>query len=180
MSTLRIVTGHDAAGLAELQTIGAPPGAEPFTHTPGFAVARVWHTRQTPVIEPAPRDEAAARASVLPEPGETMALMVTFPPDAALAAATIDPQQAAAEFAARVPGLAEAFERDGSGYHTTDTIDYGVVIEGEMLLDLGNGRERRLNPGDVVVQAGTRHAWRNPGDRAARMFFVLIGARRRA
>lgn len=110
MSTLRIVTGHDAAGLAELQTIGAPPGAEPFTHTPGFAVARVWHTRQTPVIEPAPRDEAATRASVAARPGETMALMVTFPPDAALAAAAIDPQQAAAEFAARVPGLAEAFE----------------------------------------------------------------------
>ncbi len=73
MSTLRIVTGHDAAGLAELQTIGAPPGAEPFTHTPGCAVARVRHTRQTPVIEPAPRDEAATRASVLPEPGEAMA-----------------------------------------------------------------------------------------------------------
>ena len=113
MSTLRIVTGHDAAGLAELQTIGAPPGAEPFTHTPGFAVARVWHTRQTPVIEPAPRDEAATRASVLPEPGETTALVVTFPPDAALAAAAIDPQQAAAEFAARVPGLAEAVRFPG-------------------------------------------------------------------
>jgi len=180
MSTLRIVTGHDAAGLAELQTIGAPPGAEPFTHTPGFAVARVWHTRQTPVIEPAPRDEAATRASVLPEPGETMALMVTFPPDAALAAAAIDPQQAAAEFAARVPGLAEAFERDGSGYHTTDTIlTYAALRDGMDRVAASLQRDG-LGPGDVVVQAGTRHAWRNPGDRAARMFFVLIGARRRA
>lgn len=180
MSTLRIVTGHDAAGLAELKHVGVPPGSDPFTHTPGFAVSRVWHTRQAPLLEPTPQDEAATRSSVLPGLGETMALMVTFPPDAQLAGANIDPQQAAEEFCARVPGLAETFEQDGSGYHTTHTLDYGVVIEGEMLLDLGNGREQRLSQGDVVVQVGTRHAWRNPGNRPARMFFVLIGAQRSA
>lgn len=177
MSTNRIVTGHDAAGLAELKQVGVSAGSEPFIHTPGFAVSRIWHTRQAPLIEPTPQDEAATLGSVLPGLGETMALMVTFPPDAQLAEASIDPQKAAEEFCARVPGLAEAFELDGSGYHTTQTIDYGVIVEGEMLLDLGNGREQPLRQGDVVVQVGTRHAWRNRSNRPARMFFVLIGAK---
>ncbi len=180
MSANRIVTGHDAAGLAELKLVGVPVGSEPFTHTPGFVVSRVWHTCQAPLIEPTPRDEASTLRSVLPGLGETMALMVTFPPDAQLAGADIDPQKAAEEFCQRIPGLAETFEMDGSGYHTTQTIDYGVVVEGEMLLDLGNGREQPLRPGDVVVQVGTRHAWRNRSNRPARMFFVLIGAKRPA
>lgn len=178
MSVNRIVTGHDSSGLAELKTVGSPPGTSPFVHSPGFSVARVWHTPAAPVIEAEPRDDAAVLASVLPECGGTTALMVTFPPDDSLSGPGYDPQQAAAEFGARLPGLAETFEPDGSGYHTTSTIDYGVVIEGEVFLDLGNGRGRQLHQGDVVVQVGTRHAWRNRSPNPVRMFFVLIGATR--
>lgn len=178
MNMTRIVTGHDPSGQADLKIIGAPHNSGPFEHTPGFSASCLWRTSPAPVIEPMPQDEASVLRSVLPECGGTSALMVTFPPDNQVTNPDFDPQKAAAEFGERLPGLAESFEADGSGYHTTNTIDYGVVVEGEIVLDLGNGRERPLRQGDMVVQVGTRHAWRNRSDRPARMFFVLIGAQR--
>jgi quercetin dioxygenase-like cupin family protein len=69
------------------------------------------------------------------------------------------------------PGLSGAF-------HTTDTIDYGVVLQGEIVLDLGEGREEVLRAGTCIVQRGTRHAWRNDGAEPAVAAFVVIGARR--
>jgi len=59
--------------------------------------------------------------------------------------------------------------------HTTPTVDYGIVLQGEIVLELDAGHRTRLSAGDVVIQNGTRHAWRNLGDRAATVAFVLIG-----
>lgn len=177
MNLTRIVTGHDQSGQADFKIIGKPHNSDPFEHTPGFSGACIWRTSPAPAIEPTPRDETSVLRSVLPECGGTSALMVTFPPDDQVMNPDFNPQKAAMEFGERLPGLAESFEPDGSGYHATNTIDYGVVVEGEIVLDLGNGRERSLRQGDVVVQVGTRHAWRNRSTRPARMFFVLIGAK---
>lgn len=75
-------------------------------------------------------------------------------------------------FVVRLPaGLSGAF-------HTTDTIDYGVVIEGEIVLDLGDGRREVLRAGSCIVQRGTSHAWRNETTAPALVAFVVIGARR--
>ncbi|MEU6548978.1 cupin domain-containing protein [Streptomyces sp. NPDC046915] len=60
--------------------------------------------------------------------------------------------------------------------HTTPTVDYGIVIEGEIVLELDGGRLTPLTAGDIVIQNGTRHAWRNHSDRPATMAFVLVGA----
>ena len=78
-----------------------------------------------------------------------------------------------------VPGLAECFESDNPGMHTTDTIDYGIVLDGEIWLELDDGQTQHLRKLDVVVQNGTRHAWRNRSGRVTLMAFVLIGACRR-
>jgi quercetin dioxygenase-like cupin family protein len=59
--------------------------------------------------------------------------------------------------------------------HTTATIDYGIILEGEMWLELDNGESRLVKAGDIVVQNGTRHAWRNKSDRVVRALFVMIG-----
>ncbi|KAK4672005.1 hypothetical protein QC764_610670 [Podospora pseudoanserina] len=62
-------------------------------------------------------------------------------------------------------------------FHRTETIDFGVVIEGEMELTLDGGEKRRLKKGDVVVQRGTMHAWENKSDTVwARVVFFLVGA----
>jgi quercetin dioxygenase-like cupin family protein len=62
--------------------------------------------------------------------------------------------------------------------HTTDTLDYGVVLRGEIILDLGAGHQELLRAGTCVVQRGTPHAWRNDGIEPAVAAFVVIGARR--
>ncbi|MBM3558643.1 MAG: cupin domain-containing protein [Alphaproteobacteria bacterium] len=58
--------------------------------------------------------------------------------------------------------------------HRTDTVDYGIVLDGEvwMVLDVG---ETLLRAGDVVVQRGTNHAWQNRSGRPARMAFINLG-----
>ena len=61
-----------------------------------------------------------------------------------------------------------------SPMHRTETLDVGVVLEGETWLLLDDGSETRMGPGDVVVQRGTNHAWANRSDRPVRMLFVLI------
>jgi quercetin dioxygenase-like cupin family protein len=61
-----------------------------------------------------------------------------------------------------------------SPMHRTETLDVGVVIEGETWLLLDDGSETRVGPGDAVVQRGTNHAWENRSDHPVRMLFVLI------
>ena len=60
--------------------------------------------------------------------------------------------------------------------HRTRTVDYGIVLEGEVVLVLDDGAETVLRAGDVVVQRGTDHRWENRGPHAARMVFVLVDA----
>jgi quercetin dioxygenase-like cupin family protein len=61
-----------------------------------------------------------------------------------------------------------------SPMHRTETVDVGVVLEGETWLLLDDGSETLCRPGDAVVQRGTNHAWENRSDRPVRMLFVLI------
>ncbi|WP_396932466.1 cupin domain-containing protein [Mycolicibacterium sp.] len=111
----------------------------------------------------------------------TRFLVVHFAPDSS-AATGADGSTAATDVAAEMerlqPGLSHVFEPDSPGMHTTDTVDYGVCVEGELWLQLDDGAAERITPGTVVVQRGTRHAWRNRGDETATMIFVLVGARR--
>ena len=58
------------------------------------------------------------------------------------------------------PGLIGAYEPDNPGFHTTDSVDYGVCLSGEIHLELDDGEMREITPGTIVVQLGGRHAWR--------------------
>lgn len=176
MKTRRIVTGHDTGGLSRIVSDGPAPGAEAFVHSPGFHAALLWQTAAQPHL--GADTQATDGASVLPEVGGTSAMLVTFPPQDQPLPANFDPAAAAAEICERLPGLGELFEADNPGFHRTDSIDYGVLLEGELCLELDEGQSTRLQPGDVVVQMGTRHAWRNTGNTPARMLFVMLGARR--
>ena len=60
--------------------------------------------------------------------------------------------------------------------HTTKSIDYAVLLEGEIWLELDDGVTTHLQPGDIVIQGAARHAWRNKGALPAKLLFVLIGA----
>lgn len=64
-----------------------------------------------------------------------------------------------------------------SPMHRTRSIDYGIVLEGELTMELDGGSVTRLKTGDVVVQRGTNHLWHNLSGKPCRMAFVLIDAK---
>ena len=90
----------------------------------------------------------------------------------------VDAAAALDELERRMPGAMAVNEPDAPGMHTTDSIDYVLVVAGEATLELDDGAQTVLRAGDVVVQNGTRHAWRNHGTEPATIVGVAIGADR--
>jgi mannose-6-phosphate isomerase-like protein (cupin superfamily) len=179
MKIRRVVTGNDAQGNSVFVSDGDAPRAHSFGHFPGHAAAQVWSTDASPALPHGGVDPTLARGSLLPPAGGNSLLLVDFPPDAVMGGAA-DPAAAFADLAAALPGLMETFEPAAPGMHTTDTVDYAIVLDGEIWLELDNGAVKLVKAGDVVVQNGTRHAWRNRGERVVRVAFMMTGASRRA
>ena len=63
-----------------------------------------------------------------------------------------------------------------SPMHRTQTLDFGVVLEGQINLELDDGAVKSVRAGEVVVQRGTMHAWENVTDKPCRIAFVLVAA----
>jgi mannose-6-phosphate isomerase-like protein (cupin superfamily) len=170
----RVVTGHDLQGKSIVASNGPLPTVLEIQAIPGTVFHEVWETHATP----APLDNAADPTIgplKLPPPRQgTRMRFVDIPPDTA-------------EFLAQgATRMHDAFTQAGDAsastvgpdsphplMHRTESIDYGVVIEGEMTLVLDDS-EVLLRPGSVVVQRGTNHAWANRSGRPCRMLFVLI------
>jgi mannose-6-phosphate isomerase-like protein (cupin superfamily) len=179
MQVRRVVTGHNSNGKSVFIADGPAPRARVGVHHPGFAEALLWSTAQTPVVPADGKDPTPAVTSFMAEPGGTRFLMVTFPPDAVMASPGFDGAKAFEEHLKGTPGIAERMEPDNPGMHTTDTVDYVIVLDGEVWLELDDGKEVLLKKHDVVIQNGTRHAWRNRSDRGVTLAAVLVGAQRR-
>ena len=175
MKIRRIVTGHDEHGNSVFVSDDYAPRAKSFASIPGHAMAQLWTTAANPVSTEQVSDPTLSYASLIPPQGGTSLAMFDFPPDTIMQN-PIGGAQAFEELGAALPGLIETFEPEHPGMHTTATIDYGIILEGEMWLELDNGETRLVKAGDIVIQNGTRHAWRNKSDRIARAVFVMIGA----
>jgi quercetin dioxygenase-like cupin family protein len=63
-----------------------------------------------------------------------------------------------------------------SPMHRTNSIDYGIVLEGEIELELDDGVKKTVRQGGIIVQRGTNHLWRNTTDKVCRIAFILIEA----
>ena len=179
MKVRRVVVSNGAGGKSQVQSDGVAPRAVEYRSVPGFASALLWSTPAAAKVGAAvPVSDPTPEVNFVPGPGETRLMTVTFPPDSVMMRADFDPAAFGAEFAQNAPGLAERFEMDAPGMHTTDSIDYDVVLDGEITLELDGGKEVVLRRHDVCVQHGTRHAWRNKTDKPATLLFVLVGAAR--
>ena len=153
---------------------GPAPRTHDFRHVPGMSATMIWATAPGQPADAA--DPTQGLASQLPAPGGTCFVIVRFPPDAVLGG--VDPVAVAVEHQLASPGLAERFEPGNPGMHATDSVDYVLVLDGTIWLDLDDGKPIRLGPGDTVVQNATRHAWRNLGDVPATLAVVHVGVTR--
>src|SRR5882724_5328024 len=170
----RIVTGHEN----EKSIIQSDERLEAyrFNTVPGYEHTLIWVNPTTPDLREEQRFDHYP-ISVVPGPGGTSLHFVTFPPGSVFADPSFDGEAAQQEALVRLRGLADHFEKEDPGMHRTNTVDYAVVYDGEMWLELDDGETLHLNRGDVVVQNGTRHAWRNEGNKPVTMLFFLNGAR---
>ncbi|GAA2277464.1 cupin domain-containing protein [Streptomyces hawaiiensis] len=170
----RVVTGHDGSGRSIVVSDGPVPRSREFASLPGWVSRLPWATEPGEKATRAGEDPTPDITSLLPAPGGTRFIVLTFPPESAFADPAFDPAAFDREQRADSPGIAELIEPDGM--HATPTVDYGIVLQGEIVLELDDGHCTSLSAGDVVIQNGTRHAWRNRSDQPATMAFVLIGA----
>lgn len=142
----RVVTGHGTGNLAKV-ILDAPAANAKFPG-PGIVSTMIWCTDRAPAIIPAGEDAEDMGARILgtsPPPQGSRFAVIDFPPG------------------------------NKAHMHRTETIDYVIVMEGEIDMDMDESTVT-LKAGDVMVQRGTNHAWANRGDKRARVAFVLIDA----
>ncbi|WP_175037844.1 cupin domain-containing protein [Burkholderia contaminans] len=170
----RVVTGHDADGRAIVASDGALPIVMEIAAIPGTVFHEVWCTSASPAPLDNGPDPTAGPLMLQPPKHGTRLRFVDIPPDTP------------AFLAHGAGSMHDAFSQIGDAgastvradsphplMHRTESIDYGVVIEGDMTLVLDDA-EVALAPGSVVIQRGTNHAWANRSGRPCRMLFVLI------
>ena len=170
----RVVTGN-VKGKSVVHS-DEPLLAYEFNSVPGYEHTLIWVNPATPDLSKEQKVDGYPD-SVVPGPGGTSLHFVTFPPDSVFADPSFDAHAAQKEALVRLRGLADHFEKEDPGMHKTNTVDYSVVYDGEIWLELDDGETLHLRRGDVVVQNGTRHAWRNKGAKPVTMLFFLNGAR---
>lgn len=145
----RVVTGHTPDGVSVVLFDGPVPVSRELPDD-GVHFHEIWNTEGAPAVVRAVEPDPTERDLAVPPPPRGTKIRIN-------------------EFA---PGHLD--ERGlQSPVHRTASIDYGIVLEGEITLVLDDS-EVTLRAGDVVVQRGTDHAWANRGDVTAKVVFVLV------
>jgi mannose-6-phosphate isomerase-like protein (cupin superfamily) len=171
-----VVTGQNASGKS---LIMRDEGVRPVSVAllPGYEFHRVWGSdsvQQLPSEATAPTQPRYFPA----EQGFRFGFF-TLPPATKTRSERIITPSALEEMQEKLPGMMDALEPDHPGMHTTDTVDFDVVISGEVYLELDDGVEVLLKAGDCVIQNGTRHAWHNRSAEKCVIAVTLVGAQRK-
>ena len=174
--TRRIVTGHNAQGKAIIQEDGPVARYQRVGGESGPMFHEVWNTTATPVpIDAASGEPPEEGIRLAPPKNGTRIRVLDIPPDdPELANRT--PEEARAHFEEIGAGDASSHTGEGSRHahmHRTETVDYGIVLEGELVLIMDEG-ETVCRAGDIIVQRGTNHGWANRTERNCRIAFILI------
>lgn len=168
----RIVTGHNAKGKSVILSDGPSPHVLTIPGVPTFGLTNLWVTDRAPADNSGTGDGAARPVVLEPPPNGTIFRVVEFPPDNTLAG--FDRKAAFASM-----GAGRAMDQDASrhpGMHKTATVDYAIVLSGEIWALMDEG-ETLMRAGDVLVQRGTNHAWSNRGSVPCLVAFILVSAR---
>ena len=172
----RIVTGHNSSGKAVIQSDAPPTRTQVIGKGEGPTFYEVWNTRETPALIDRTSDEPLeAHLTLAPPKNGTRIRVLDIPPEGP-SLSGVDKAQAQALFAEIGATNASTHSGDGTRHphmHRTQTIDYGIVLEGEITLLVEEG-EVLVRAGDIVVQRGTNHAWANRSGQVCRIAFILI------
>ena len=158
MQVRQVVTGHDAQGRAvfvrdeQVDAMAIPGLGE---------LALLWSADEPATYPNAGNNPAAP--GIFPPIGGIRFTMATYSPEFDVVAPEATPEM-------------HIEDGDEPGMHRTDTTDFGVLLSGNVVVEVDDGAELLLSPGDVVVQNGTRHRWRVVGDVPATMAAFMIGA----
>ena len=144
----RVITASDAGGKSYFESVSDA--------APSFA--DLWASAPDDPLTLAASSQRGA-TQLEPAPGGSSWRIFELPDDAVVAKYLKDQG---------VPGV------DASGFHRTSTLDYVLILDGEVTLELDRGAVT-LGPGDCVVQRATNHAWRNKSGKPVRMAVVMVG-----
>jgi quercetin dioxygenase-like cupin family protein len=173
----RVVTGHDENGKAIVISDGMTPNIKTNPLRPGHRSTDIWKTTSSPVIlkrdEP---DPTQGPRNIHPAASGTIIRIAEMHPETD-EIRNLTPEKSREIFRAVGNEDASTFGRGGRHplMHRTETLDYAVVLEGELTMLLDEG-EVTLKAGDVLIQRGTNHAWSNRSNNVCRILFVLIDA----
>jgi mannose-6-phosphate isomerase-like protein (cupin superfamily) len=167
----RVVTGHDAQGRSIILSDGPATSVKETPTFPGLALTDLWETGAAPASNAGSADAADRPVHLEPPKNGTLFRVVEFPPD------STRPSESDSR---------KAFESIGAGHalatghadpmmHKTATVDYAVVIQGEIYAVMEKG-ETLLRAGDVLVQRGTNHSWHVRGKEPCLVAFILVSA----
>ena len=172
----RVVTGHDKDGKAIVISDGLAPVVKTNPLRPGHRSTDIWKHGPLPVVIRATEDDPTVQGprTIHPPKGGTVLRIAELQPESE-AIRNLSAEQAREVFAASGNAAAAQFGKGGRHpmMHRTESIDYAVVLEGEMTLVLDD-EDVVLKAGDVVIQRGTSHAWSNRSNKVCRMLYVLI------
>lgn len=168
----RIVTGHTAQGRATISIDDAGPNVMEVKGWPGLYVTELWVTGEMPVNNMGTGDQGARPMRHDPTPNGTIFRLVEIPPEKSVTG--IDTAAAFAHMGSHNKPRAEDSARHPS-MHKTNSVDYLVVISGEMWMVMEEG-ETLIRQGDCIVQRGTNHAWVNKSDKPCVLAAVLVDA----
>lgn len=172
----RALTGRDASGRSVFQSFDVTPQVVTFELVPGLAFYELYATDDVPRLSGKEPDPMTTKKGSFPKPNGSLFRLVLFPP----AGSPGSFEGYLNELSQKIPGMAEHFDRTAPGMHVSDSLDYDIVIRGELILELDDGKTVHLRPGDCVIQNGTRHRWINPLPEPCLMASVLIGGQRQA
>ena len=167
----RIVTAIDDQGNSYLAEDGPSPAAFALPDA-AFRSDNIWRTPAAPSAIAAP-DDITAHRGVCPPDGGTVLRVIDFPPQQG----TREEMAALAKgvFTQLYPDARHQPSERSAGMHETDTIDYAIVLQGEIWAVMDRD-ETLMKAGDILIQRGTNHAWENRAEAVARVAFVLIDA----
>lgn len=171
----RIVTGIDAHGRSYIAEDGVSPALMTMQGREGYRNNNIWRTVGSPAPVDAP-DTVLEHRGVLPPKGGTVLRVIDIPPEDA------DPEAHKRATEAVFKAMFADAKHDSSharhpGMHVTDTIDYAIVLQGELVAIMDEG-ETVMRAGDILIQRGTNHAWANRSGAIARIAFILVDGSR--